>query len=351
VALPRESRLWCEYGARLATLPGPARWLLLLAAADRDLDAGELTRAALASGVDIAALEPAEAAGLVAVDATVTFPEPLARGVLYHGADPAMRRAAHRTLAGVLTSSTPALRRHLHLAAAATGADAALADDLERAAGGPGAAHRPASLVLERAAALTPDPADAARRLVAAARHAWLGGEPHRARRLLGRVRAAGAPDRLDAQADLLAGEIELRIGASGRARAALLRAAARLTPRDRCLALSALRQAGEAACAAGDYARYPEIARRALALRQPDEPPAQELVFELLAGQAALFQRRHAAALRPLRRVFALATALDDAGALTAASGAAVLLGDDVRAGRMANRAAEVARRTAAGG
>jgi DNA-binding CsgD family transcriptional regulator len=201
--------------------------------------------------------------------------------------------------------------------------------------------------VLERAAALTPDRADAARRLVAAARRAWLGGEPHRARRLLGRVRAAEAPERIEGQADLLAGEIELRIGASGRARAALLRAAARLTPRDRCLALSALRQAGEAACAAGDYTRYPDIARRALALRQPDEPPAEELIFELFAGQAALFQRRHAAAVRPLRRAFALATALDDAGALTAASGAAILLGDDARAGRMANRAAEVARRT----
>jgi DNA-binding CsgD family transcriptional regulator len=48
------------------------------------------------------------------------------------------------------------------------------------------------------------------------------------------------------------------------------------------------------------------------------------------------------------MRRVFALASALDDAGALTAASGAAILLGHDARAERLANRAVEVARRTA---
>jgi DNA-binding CsgD family transcriptional regulator len=128
----------------------------------------------------------------------------------------------------------------------------------------------------------------------------------------------------------------------------ALLRAAARLTPRDRRLALAALHRAGEAACAAADYRRYREIARAALALRQPDEPPALELIFELFAGQAALFQGRHAAAVGPIRRVFALATALDDAAALTAASGAAILLGHDGRAQRLANRAVEVASRTA---
>jgi DNA-binding CsgD family transcriptional regulator len=352
VTLPVDSDLRLAYRARLAHLPDATRWLLLLAAADRDLDAHELTRAASASGVDIAALEPAEAAGLIAVNGPITFPEPLARTVLYHEAEPATRRAAHRTLAGVLAASAPDLRRHLHLAAAATGADAALAEVLERAAGEPGAGHRPASLVLERAAGLSADPAVADRRLIAAARHAWLAGEPHRARLLLGRVRAA------EAEADLLDGEIELRTGASGRARTALLRAAARLThahraaarlmPRDRRLALAALHRAGEAACAAGDHQRYPEIARAALALRQPDEPPALELIFELFAGQAALFQGRHAAALGPLRRVFALATALDDADALTSASGAAILLGHDARAQRLANRAVEVARRTA---
>ena len=341
VTLPRDSRLWCEYQARTATLPGPARWLLLLAAADRELDPHELTRAADSSGVDISALEPAEAAGLIAVDATVTFPEPLARTVAYHGADLATRRAAHRTLAGVLTSSGSQLRRHLHLAAAATGADAALAGALERAAAAPGAAHGPAWLALERAAALTREPSAGSRRLIAAARHAWLGGEPHRARLLLARARSA------EPEADLLAGEIELRTGATRQARAVLLRAAARLTPRDRRLALLALQRAGEATCAAGDYAAYPDIARRALALRQPDEPPALELIFELFAGQAALFRGRHAAAVQPLRRVFTLAAALDDAATLTAASSAAILLGDDARAGQLANRAAEVARQT----
>ncbi|GIJ70111.1 transcriptional regulator [Virgisporangium ochraceum] len=339
--LPPDSHLRRHYRARLATLPGHTRWLLLLAAADPDLDAAELTRAALASGLEVTGLEPAERARLVAITSgEVVFPQPLARTVVYHEADPATRRAVHRTLAGVLTGSRKELRRNLHLAAASTGADATLAAALERTAGSD---HGPASVALERAAALTPDPEAAARRLVAAAERAWLGGEPHRTKALLSRL----PNDLVSGTAEFLAGELELTAGAARPAAKTLLRAAARLTERDRHRALAALQRAGVAACAAGDYTRYPEIARRVAALRQPGEPPAVELVFEQFAGQAALFQGRHGAAVGPLKRVFALATSLDDAAALTAASGAAILLGDDVRAGRLATRAAEVARST----
>lgn len=340
-ALPPTSRLRRHYRARLATLPEHTRRLLLLAAADPDLDATELTRAATESGLDVTALEPAERAGLVTAAGRLEFSQPLVRNVVYHEADAAARRAVHMSLAATLTASNMILRRGLHLAAASTGADAGLAKALEDAAAT--AAHGPASIALERAAELTAEPGAAARRLVAAAERAWLGGEPHRTKLLLGRV-----PEELrTGTADQLIGEIELTAGAARPAEKTLLRAAARLTDRDRHRALAALLRAGEAACLAGDYARYPAIARRAGALRQPGEPPALELVFEQFAGQAALFEGRLAAAVGPLRRVFSLATSLDDARALTSASGAAILLGDDVRAGRLATRAAEVARAT----
>lgn len=356
-ALPPNSRLRRHYRDRLAALPTSTRWLLLLAAAGgQDLDAAELARAAADSGLTASALEPAERAGLITVADTVGFPEPLARTVTYHEAAPATRRAAHRALAAVLTASHRGLRRNLHLAAAATTTDAALAADLERQAAA--AAHGPASAALERAAELTPDPQAAARRLVAAAERAWLGGDPQRTKHLLRRLPkqwrpATGTDPATDTAgptvgaAEHLAGEVALTAGAARPAERALLRAAARLTERDRHRALTALLRAGEAACLAGDYARYPAIARQVAALRQPGEPPALELVFEQFAGQAALFQGRLGAAVGPLRRVFTLATGLDDARALVSASGAAILLGDDARAGRLAVRAAEVARAT----
>ncbi|GIJ53367.1 LuxR C-terminal-related transcriptional regulator [Virgisporangium aurantiacum] len=339
--LPPTSRLRRLYRARLATLPEPTRRLLLLAAADPDLDATELTRAATESGLDVTGLEPAERAGLITAAGRIEFSQPLVRTVVYHEADAAARRAVHSSLAATLTASNMILRRNLHLAAASTGVDAGLAKALEDAAAT--AAHGPASIALERAAELTVEPGAAARRLVAAAERAWLGGEPHRTKLLLGRV----PEDLRTGAADQLIGEIELTAGAARPAERTLLRAAARLTERDRHRALAALLRAGEAACLAGDYARYPAIAGRAGALRQPNEPPALELVFEQFAGQAALFQGRLAAAVGPLKRVFSLATSLDDARALTSASGAAILLGDDVRAGRLATRAAEVARAT----
>jgi hypothetical protein len=70
----------------------------------------------------------------------------------------------------------------LAAAAAVSGPDDELADRLEGAATGSAGRHPAASRALERAAELTGDPHRAAVRLIAAARHAWHGGEPHRAR-------------------------------------------------------------------------------------------------------------------------------------------------------------------------
>src|SRR6185369_5259424 len=62
------------------------------------------------------------------------------------------------------------------------------------------------SRALERAAELTTEPLATANYLVAAARHAWEGGEPHRARLLLRKVRGHHAPH-VSAQTELLLGE------------------------------------------------------------------------------------------------------------------------------------------------
>ena len=122
------------------------------------------------SGPDARALVPAEQLGLIKIDRTgLRFSHPLVRSAIYHSAPFARRAAAHRELASALHDQPD--RRAWHLAAAALHPDEQVASLLEATAaqaqrrGGAAAA----ALALERAAELSPDPEDQARRLVAAA--------------------------------------------------------------------------------------------------------------------------------------------------------------------------------------
>lgn len=342
--LPADSALLRTYRARLDRLAPDTRWLLLLAAADEETDAAGLMRAAHSSGVDIAALTPAERGGLVRVSrGGIVFPQPIARALAYEEAPLAQRRAAHLHLAQILDADTERLRRAVHLAAAAHGPDAELAEELEEAAAGGG--YSRASAALEHAAQLTSEPGGAAHRLVTAARYAWQSGSAGRARSLLRRARPAARDRVVSAESEVLSGEIELRAGATANAAESLLTIVDRLAGTERELAVLALMRAGEAVCFSGDYPRYAEVASRAAALRRPDDPAELEVVFEHIAGFAYTFGGRHHRAIRPLRRVVELGEALDTAAPLTCASAAALLLADDVGAHRLAARAVEVAR------
>jgi DNA-binding CsgD family transcriptional regulator len=166
--LPPTDRLTAVLTSRFAALPGPARAALLLAAV---ADGPDLTAAAPAvSGPAAQTLAPAEQLGLITIDrAGLRFSHPLVRSAIYHAAPFAQRAAAHRQLAGALHDQPD--RRAWHLAAAALHPDehvaallAATAAQAQRRGGATAAA-----LALERAAELSPDPADQARRLVAAA--------------------------------------------------------------------------------------------------------------------------------------------------------------------------------------
>jgi tetratricopeptide (TPR) repeat protein len=113
---------------------------------------------------------PAEQLGLIKVDRTgLRFSHPLVRSAIYHSAPFARRAAAHCELARALHDQPD--RRAWHLAAAALHPDEQVASLLEATAtqaqrrGGAAAA----ALAMERAAELSPDPGDQARRLVAAA--------------------------------------------------------------------------------------------------------------------------------------------------------------------------------------
>ncbi|MDQ1040308.1 DNA-binding CsgD family transcriptional regulator [Streptomyces sp. V3I8] len=199
------------------------RRLLLIAAADQHpFAAHAYGRAVAALRLDARSLDDAEAAGLArTTSAGVVFRDPWTRVAAYETASAADRRAAHRLLARVLRGEGEAPRRSWHRAAAALGPSRRLAAELRvtaheaRAAG----EHALACALLERAAALTPDPRERPRLLARAAADAWRSGDGDRARRL-----AAHA----DRDVEGLGGLLALRAGNATEAFDALLTGAVR---------------------------------------------------------------------------------------------------------------------------
>jgi DNA-binding CsgD family transcriptional regulator len=159
--LPLTERLERLYAADLDRLPAATREALLLVAAD--------TADLVATG-RAAALAPAEEAGLVRLTGgRVRFRHPLVRSAIYHAAPLAARERAHRLLADLLAAEPD--RRAWHLAAAATGPDDEVAAALEATASRAQrrCGHAAAAQALRRAAELSAEPDDRARRLVLAA--------------------------------------------------------------------------------------------------------------------------------------------------------------------------------------
>ena len=155
--LPLGRRLQEHFLRLVRGLPPDAQEFTLLAAADPEGQRDQLWRAAARAGIDpdAASAETAWAGVLEFSGSSVRFRYPLLRSAVYHGANDADRRRAHRVLGDIGNSEL----RAWHLAAAATVPDEDLAAELqrtgERAAARGGYAARAA--LLRRSANLTPD--------------------------------------------------------------------------------------------------------------------------------------------------------------------------------------------------
>ena len=170
--LPLPRRIQQSYYRQVAGLPATARTFLLVAAAEESGDLGLVRRASQALGVPAATADAAERSGLIMVDQqAVAFRHPLVRAAVYQSATSAERGAAHGALAAALTGELGADRQAWHRAAAAAGPDESVAGELEQAAARARQrlGHAAAAAALERAARLTPERPDKARRLIAAA--------------------------------------------------------------------------------------------------------------------------------------------------------------------------------------
>jgi DNA-binding CsgD family transcriptional regulator len=355
--LPLASKLERAFLERVRRHPRGAQTVLLLAAAEASGQLRTIRAAAERLGLDPDLLETGELGDLIGIDgATVTFRHPLVRSAVYHGAASSARRAAHRALAEALAAGgaaddpAQADRRAWHCAAAADGPDEPVAAELEaaarRALGRSG--HLPAAAALERSAALSATAADRARRLVAAASAAWLGGDAARAQELLARAERAGPAD-AEAWLDLeaLRSLIELRAGVPADALATLLPAARAAARTDPHRAVRLLLQAGEAAFDSGRSEAFREITEVYASLPPDLEPPDALLVRLHLAASPA-----GASSPERLRDDLAQVEGLDDPDLLRQAGGLVGWgLNDGETARRLQHKAAALARARGAAG
>ncbi|MGW1521503.1 ATP-binding protein [Streptomyces sp. NPDC002287] len=272
-----------SFRSRLELLDPPARLLVTVAAADPIGDPGLLWRAAELLDIDAPAV--AGSVPLVEFGTRIRFSHPLARSATYRAATPQDRRRAHEALAAATDPVADPDRRAWHRAQASAGPDDQVAAALEASAtraqerGGIAAA----AAFLERAAALTADPARRAERVLAAVQAKLSVGDFDAAADLLTTV-PGDDPGRA-ARADLLRGKLSfVRRRGDEDPTAHLLRAAARLAATDPDRSRECYLDAVEMGVLLGGLDHVVEAARNA----SPADGPATAAT-RLLSGVTAL--------------------------------------------------------------
>lgn len=165
------------FGRRLADLPPDCRTLVHYAAAGTGQESIDAITEAAGFGGDLDRWEPATSAGLLTItdDRRVRFDHPLIRTAAYAEGPLSRRHTTHVALAGA-ERLDPYLRAW-HAAAALSDPDEPTAAALEAAAPSAGG-HLERARALQRAAELSPDREDAARRYGLAAATANFAGDP-----------------------------------------------------------------------------------------------------------------------------------------------------------------------------
>jgi DNA-binding CsgD family transcriptional regulator len=304
-ALPLPGRIEDTFRERAAQLPTETQQLLLAAAAEPIGDSTLLWRAADQLGVPTEAAGPAEAAGLVTLGARVTFRHPLLRSAIYGAASDEDRRSVHRALANASDPETDPDRRAWHRAHATLAPDEEVAGELERSADRARARGGLAATAafLDRATALTPEPARRAERALSAARAKHDAGAPEAALKLLATAEMGPLDEVQRARLERLRAQLALAVRRGNDAPPLLLTAAKRLEPLDPALARETHLEALAAAVFAGRLSRGRGVREAAEAARAAPPAPQPARVIDLvLDGLATRFAESYAAGLEPLR-------------------------------------------------
>jgi DNA-binding CsgD family transcriptional regulator len=293
-----------SYIRRLEALPEDARLLLLLAAAEPVGDPLLVLRASERLGIAISGVDSTD--GLLDVGERVTFRHPLVRSAVYRSAGASQRRAAHLALAEETDREEDPDRRAWHLAAAAAGPDEEVALELEHSAGRAQARGglAAAAAFLQRAVALTADPARRADRALAAAEASLGAGAFDGAHGLLSAAESGPLDELQRARLDLLRAEAGYSESRGSEAPELLLRAAKALEPLDLKLARETYLDAWSSALFAGQLASttsLQDVSREARAApRTATDPRPSDL---LLDGFALAFTDGRSAAAPVLER------------------------------------------------
>jgi DNA-binding CsgD family transcriptional regulator len=338
------SGLDAAFRARVAGLARETRALLLLAAAGESEETrtwGELAQLGeLAPDAQRMAVD----AGLVADLDAVVFRHPLARSAVYNASSAAERAEAHRLLA---SGAADPLARALHLAAATSEPDDALAAELEQAAAAATrrGAFASAAGVLARSVDLSTDAGNRLRRLIAAAQAHLDAGSPEAAARLAEQALAqAGSASDRAALAEVK-GALELQRGTPAAAYELLLAGARAVAGEDPGRALELQAQAMTPAFVAG----WPERAFREAHELLAGLPPAgrvhEPFLRAFLSATVVAEDGARDAARVKLAEAARLGSAANDFRLLVWAAIASAYLGDLRSAGELSTRAVALAR------
>jgi DNA-binding CsgD family transcriptional regulator len=291
---PLSGKIEESYARRLLQLPSHTRLLVLAAAAEPSGDPLLLQRAAETLGLDMAAADPAVDGGLLGVSTRIEFTHPLVRSAAYRAGATADRHRVHRALAEATDAARDPDRCAWHRAQATSGPDEEVAAELERSAGraqGRGGVAAAAAF-LQRAVALTQDPARRADRALAAAQASLQAGALDTAVGLLATAEAAALDELQRARIDLLRARLAFASVRLTDSTPLLIAAARRLEALDISLARETYLDAFFAALSAGrfDGGVGPlEVAQaaRGAARRTDEEPTAADLFLDALVALA----------------------------------------------------------------
>jgi DNA-binding CsgD family transcriptional regulator len=275
-----------HYLRRVGELPEATQRLMLLAAAEPLGDAALVLRAGRRLDIETGALAPAEAAELLQIGTRVQFRHPLVRSAVYRAASLGSRQRVHEVLAEVSDPDADADRRAWHRALAAAGPDEDVAAELERSADRAQARGGVAATAafLQRAVALTPDPARRRERALAAAQANVQAGAFTTARGLLATAEAGPLDELQRARIDLLRAQLAFVSSRGTDATPLLLAAARRLEPLDISVARATYVDAFSAAlfgARLNGRVGIPEVADAARAAQRP--PDAEAATADLL--------------------------------------------------------------------
>lgn len=273
---PLAGRVQEAFRSQIQALPATAQALLTVMAADDTGALGIVLRAAEGFGAGVGELEVAELARLIVVDAaSVRFRHPLIRAAAYLGAPLTQRLAVRHALASVLDGPEHADRRAWHLATAATRPDESVASELERAAerAGTRSGYAAMAAAYERAAELTPDPAQQSVRQAAAALAASNAGLLERAAALADRASEEITDAAALAGLTQVRAHLEFEQGTPAAAGRIIVEGADRVAPLNAERAAYLLVEALRCAWLAADQELAQDAAARLRALPEIDSP------------------------------------------------------------------------------